>query len=239
MTSAGECAGIRQALGVYLLGAIGPADRAAVDRHLAGCAGCRDELAGLASLPGRLASVPAADVPRLGQGPRSFLDEMRSEGTIRSLADRTARMRWRWRRRYLAAALAVAAAAGGVAAAGVATRPGLPAVVSAAAGNSAAVGSTVRGSNPGSGAIATVRYVAHLWGLELRVQISGIPAGTRCQLWVVGPGGRSAVAGSWTIASYATGTWYPASSPLPATEVRAFVITSGHTTLVTVPVRSA
>ncbi len=237
MTSAGECAGIRQTLGVYLLGAIEPKDRAAVERHLAGCAGCRDELAGLASLPGRLASVPPADVPRLGQGPRSFLDEMRSEGTIRSLAARTAQMRRRWRRRYLALALVVAAAAGGVAGAGVLTRPGLPAAVSAAAGNPAASGGTVRGSNPGSGAIATVRYVAHLWGLELHVQLIGIPAGTRCQLRVVGPGGRSAVAGSWTIASHSP--WYPASSPVPATEVRAFVITSGHTALVTVPVRSA
>ena len=65
MTGAGECGEIRPALGVYLLGAISPADRGAVERHLAGCAGCRAELAGLAALPGRLGSVPAADLTRL------------------------------------------------------------------------------------------------------------------------------------------------------------------------------
>jgi anti-sigma factor RsiW len=56
------CGEIRHALGVYLLGAISPADRSAVGRHLAGCAGCREELARLAGLPGLLGTVPAADV---------------------------------------------------------------------------------------------------------------------------------------------------------------------------------
>ena len=52
MDDAGTCAGIRPQLGVYLTGAIGPADRAAVVRHLGACADCRAELAGLAALPG-------------------------------------------------------------------------------------------------------------------------------------------------------------------------------------------
>jgi len=50
----GECAGIRAQLGIYVFAAITPADRATVVRHLATCPGCRDELAGLAALPGLL-----------------------------------------------------------------------------------------------------------------------------------------------------------------------------------------
>jgi predicted lipoprotein with Yx(FWY)xxD motif len=52
------CAGMRPLLGVYLTGAIAPADRAVVVRHLAGCADCRAELAGLAALPALLRRPP-------------------------------------------------------------------------------------------------------------------------------------------------------------------------------------
>src|SRR6266567_2101614 len=51
MDDAGTCAGIRPQLGVYLTGAIAPADRVVVVRHLTACDGCRAELAGLAGLP--------------------------------------------------------------------------------------------------------------------------------------------------------------------------------------------
>ena len=58
MDDTGTCAGIRQQLGVYLTGAITPADRAVVVRHLTACADCRAELAGLAGLPGLLRRPP-------------------------------------------------------------------------------------------------------------------------------------------------------------------------------------
>src|SRR5690348_2526328 len=58
MADAGMCAGIQPLLGVYLTGAIAPADRAVVVHHLAACAGCRTELAGLAGLPGLLRRPP-------------------------------------------------------------------------------------------------------------------------------------------------------------------------------------
>ena len=54
MDDAGTCAGIRPQLGVYLTGAIAPADRVVVVRHLTACASCRAELAGLAGLPALL-----------------------------------------------------------------------------------------------------------------------------------------------------------------------------------------
>jgi predicted lipoprotein with Yx(FWY)xxD motif len=66
MNDAGTCAGIRPQLGVYLTGAIAPADRVVVVRHLAACDGCRAELAGLAGLPALLRRPPvqaAAQAP--------------------------------------------------------------------------------------------------------------------------------------------------------------------------------
>ena len=66
MDDAGTCAGIRPQLGVYLTGAIAPADRVVVVRHLAACDGCRAELAGLAGLPALLRRPPvqaAAQAP--------------------------------------------------------------------------------------------------------------------------------------------------------------------------------
>ncbi|HMH39487.1 MAG TPA: zf-HC2 domain-containing protein, partial [Streptosporangiaceae bacterium] len=43
---------------MYLTGAITPADRAVVVRHLTACADCRAELAGLAGLPALLRRPP-------------------------------------------------------------------------------------------------------------------------------------------------------------------------------------
>jgi len=65
MDRSGQCAGIRSQLGVYLTGAIAPADRTSVVRHLAGCEDCRAEVAGLAGLPALLSrpDVAAAAQP--------------------------------------------------------------------------------------------------------------------------------------------------------------------------------
>jgi hypothetical protein len=63
-----ECATIRIDLGVYVLGAISAADRAAVVEHLASCGRCREELAGLARLPGLLRTVPAQAAAAIAAG---------------------------------------------------------------------------------------------------------------------------------------------------------------------------
>jgi predicted anti-sigma-YlaC factor YlaD len=60
-TGAEACEEIRLELGVYLLGAVGAPDRAAVEGHLASCADCRNLLAMLAGLPGLLHRVAASD----------------------------------------------------------------------------------------------------------------------------------------------------------------------------------
>lgn len=62
-----ECGEARISLGVYVLGAIDPAERALVDAHLVTCRDCRDELAGLAGLPALLARVSAEEAIALAE----------------------------------------------------------------------------------------------------------------------------------------------------------------------------
>jgi predicted lipoprotein with Yx(FWY)xxD motif len=115
------CAGVRSQLGVYLTGAIAPADRAVLVRHLATCEDCRAELAGLASLPALLrrpqvqaaAQSPGRDGPGLedtARGGRGGRDPgaVLLGRLLRSETQRRRRHRWL----LAAAALLLAALAG-------------------------------------------------------------------------------------------------------------------------------
>ncbi len=64
------CAEIGPELGAYLVGSISVQDRAWLVRHLESCEQCRDELAGLAALPGLLHRAPGDSPPDLA-GPGS------------------------------------------------------------------------------------------------------------------------------------------------------------------------
>jgi anti-sigma factor RsiW len=68
MNGTGECAEVGALLGVYLTGAIAPDDRFVLTRHLATCGQCRDELAGLAGLPGLLRRAPGPAAAETGPG---------------------------------------------------------------------------------------------------------------------------------------------------------------------------
>ena len=224
MTGVGECGELRPALGVYLLGAISPADRSAVEHHLARCADCRAELAGLAALPGRLGSVPATDMTRLARDERDRTrrDQGPPEVPLQTLLDRAARVRrrLRWRRLAVAAAALVIVGIGAVAGSRVLYSAATP---PAAAGPWAAM---VTGSDPQTGMSATVEYRSLPWGLALQVQVSGISPGTKCELQVVDASGHDVPAGGWMVAAGHAGAWYPASAPLAAAGVRGFLITT-------------
>lgn len=53
--------------GSYVLGALSPAERAAYERHLAGCATCRKAVAEIAVLPGLLGRLDPAGLGRVGE----------------------------------------------------------------------------------------------------------------------------------------------------------------------------
>jgi predicted lipoprotein with Yx(FWY)xxD motif len=112
VNSSGECADIRVQLGIYVFGAITPPDRATVVLHLATCPNCRDELVGLAGLPGLLlrpsAVAAAFSSGDLAVAPRQDLGQVdRTLGTI------TERRRRRRRLAVIAATALTAAAAAG------------------------------------------------------------------------------------------------------------------------------
>ena len=77
MTGSADCRDIRHALGVYVLGAIDPAERSMVDAHLSTCPECREELAGLASLPALLRRIPVGEAQQLAD---DDLDELPDAG---------------------------------------------------------------------------------------------------------------------------------------------------------------
>jgi len=230
-----DCSETRVSLGVYVLGAIDPAERALVEAHLATCRDCRDELAGLAGLPALLARVSAeeafalaADEP-VHNGPAGAVPSRNAEPPRELLAtvlDLTAtRQR---RRRWWSASLSVAAAL--IIAVGVFGGLRLGTGSGQSAGGDFPPGSggkwdSVTGSS--AGMTATVKYREVGWGTQLNTEVSGIPVGTTCELWVVDHAGHRMLAGSW-LTDYDEGTvWYSSSAAMPSNDVASFQVTVG------------
>lgn len=227
------CRNIRQSLGVYVVGAIDPAERTLVDIHLGTCPDCREELAGLAGLPALLGRVPAADAERLvlDSAEVKDLEEPPAEllsSLLRRVAERRAVRRWRGL--AAAAAAVVIAVAGGAVGARIIGPAGhtAPAQVSP-------VADVVSATNPQTNVTATVRYAARSWGTKMDVWVTGVKDGTACQVYAVNASGQRWEAGSWTVPYGQQGSDYPASVSLGASQVRSFEITSGGHVLVTVP----
>jgi hypothetical protein len=231
VTGAGgpDCREMRLLLGVYVVDAIDPAERALVDEHLSECAACRDELAGLAGLPAMLSMVPAADVARL-DGTVVRLPEQHepSPELLNSLLAKVADQR----RTRMWKGVAAAAAAAVIAAGGTAVGLGL-----AGQGASGPVWSAASASNPANHVAAVVDYTRAGSGTEMRIKVNGIAPGTTCQFYVFAGNVRH-YAATWTVypANYGQGpTWYSASAKVAANSVRGFSIVAAGQTLLTVP----
>ena len=221
INSADDCAQVRSELGVYVLGAIGPAERAKVDQHLAICLRCREELAGLAGLPGLLRRVPP------DAAMQAWADDTsgpRPGPPLDRLISRVSRIRLRRRLTAAAAALVI----------GLAAATGLQVLHARLASAAPRWIDTETGGSPATGVWATVRYAAQPWGAEVEVRVTSIPVGTRCQLLVTNAQGQEIAAGGWTITAGSQHTWYPAAVPWPTASLRGFDVTAGGQTLVTV-----
>ena len=226
------CRDIRQALGIYIVGAIDPAERAVVDIHLGTCPDCREELAGLAGLPALLGRVPASEAERLILHSDDLQDPQPPPELLNSLLRRVAERRTsrRWSGILAAAAAIVIAVAGGAVGARL-IAPGGQARATVAT----PVTETVTHANLRTGVSAIVRYSSRSWGTQMDVLVAGVPGGTACQLVVVDASGRKSQAGGWTVPGGHQDSDYPASTFLPASQVRSFEIISGGKVLVTVP----
>jgi hypothetical protein len=232
MTPTWDCTDARVSLGVYVLGAIDPAERALVDAHLVTCRDCRDELAGLAGLPALLARVNPDEISRIcaDDTVRTATDDQPPGeliGTVLDLAE-ARRRRTRWR--FLAAAAAVVAIAGGLF--GGLSSIGTQNVV---VPFSSEQGSweTVHAANSVTGATASVSYSQRSWGDAFQVLVKHIPVGTTCQLWVVHPDGTRTQVAAWTTAPDEGTVWYPGSMPSTSEPISSFQITANHKVLLT------
>jgi anti-sigma factor RsiW len=237
MTQIWDCTEARPSLGVYVLGAIDPAERGLVDAHLATCRDCRDELAGLAGLPALLARVDPDEISRFADdGARAVVSDRPPEellDTVLSLAD-ARRRKNRWR--YLSAAAAVVAIAAGL-------FGGVRAATSTTTTQTVVVPfnhganpnwDTASAVNQSTGASATVAYSKQLWGSAFQVVVDRIPQGTTCQFWVVHPDGSRTFVASWTTARDEGNVWYDGSMPSSAGTVGKFEITAGNRLLVSI-----
>ncbi len=214
------CRETRQLLGVYVVGAIEPAERTIVEEHLGDCAACRDELAGLAGLPAMLGRIPEADVERMAAGITDLPERADPSPELLNalLRQVSAKRRTRLWRGAVAVAAAAAVAAGGATAVSQLTQPGPTHGQSVASG-----------MNPGTQVAAVVDYTQTPWhSTDMRVQVSGVAPGTECEFWVVSAHGGRMEAGNWTVASdYGSErTWYSASAPVTASSVHSFEITT-------------
>jgi hypothetical protein len=182
------CHDVELSLGVLVLGAIDPAERPAVEEHLASCPRCTAILAELAPLPGlmhRLDPTQAASPPRV-PAPRPELRERLIEAA-QAAQEQTRQAR----RRRLVVATAAAAVLGALLAVGVPRmldRPSGSAVVASA-------------TDPTTDVRAQLSLVAEDTGSQLSLRLTGVAPGERCRLVAVDAQGRHDVAATW-VATY-------------------------------------
>ena len=233
MTPTWDCTDARPSLGVYVLGAIDPAERSLVDAHLTTCRDCRDELAGLAGLPALLARVNPDEVSRIcaDDTVRTVTDDRPPGELIGTVLDLAAARRRRTRWRFLATAAAVVAIAGGLF--GGLSSMGTTRTVVVPVGAGQGSWETVQATSTLTAATASIAYSQELWGNAFEVLVDQIPVGTTCQLWVVHPDGTRTQVAAWTTSRDEGKVWYAGSMASTAEPISSFQITANHQVLMT------
>ena len=180
-------------LGAYLAGALDRREDRAIATHLLGCARCSAEMAGLAPTAAALARVPPE---LLLDGPPDGGDLLLRRAVRRVRREGRAPLR----RVGVALVLAAACATGGFAVAAVTVRPVVVASAPASAPPAAIPGAlTGSATDPATGAAMAVVVVPASGWVRLSATVSGIAAGERCRLVVVGADGSREPAGTWLV----------------------------------------
>jgi Putative zinc-finger len=183
-------------LAMYALGGLSAAEKAAIDEHVAGCGSCRAELAELRDISDRLGEVPPEFFL---EGPPEGGDLLVQRAVGRVRAERRSALT---RRRVTTAAAAAVVAIALVGAGAVAGRQSAPSpVASGPTATSTPVAGTRAASatDAGTGARLSAQVVPAAGWVRVSAQVSGIPAGQKCRLVVVGAAGERQVAGSWVV----------------------------------------
>jgi predicted anti-sigma-YlaC factor YlaD len=229
-----DCPEARISLGIYVLGAIDPAERALVDAHVSTCRECRDELAGLAGLPALLARVSKEEAIALadtGDSPYPLAEADPPRELLATVLDLASarRRRRRWREASLAVAAAAIIAVGVFGGLQLGSRPAQPATTASGQVYLGPPNGPLQTAYGNSGDMtATVGYTAMGWGTMLNAKVTGIAPSTNCQLWVIDSSGNRYLAGNWVTDSDEGKVWYPGSVGLSSKNIAAFEITVGQ-----------
>jgi anti-sigma factor RsiW len=214
-----SCRAYRELLGVYVVGAIEPGERALLDAHLSQCYECREELAGLAPLTALMHRVPVAEAERIALA--GATDEGSAEPSVEVLSSLLKQVGARRRTRRLRAMFTTAAAI-------VLTVGGAVAATEALNSHPPFEVTTVTQGQFG----ATVRYAKTIGDTtSMSVRVTGFPMWTDCKFWVITKDGRRDLAGGWTVGPGSSKLWYPVEAGVPQSSVASFVITWGHHSL--------
>lgn len=192
--------------GAYVLGALAPAERAAYERHLSGCASCREAVAEIAVLPGLLGRLDPAGLEQILPPPAPpRVPALIEEARRRRRRDRSAD-----RRRYTLTTLAAAGLAVmvGVGTAVVLPRPAGPSGPPVAQTSAPATQVSMVAMRPVAAAgpvHADIGLVGTKWGTRVTMRC-GYDARTSYgkaypfRLVARGPNGATEQIGSWLAA---------------------------------------
>ena len=201
------CAEWHGEIGAYVVCALTPAEAGQMRRHLRGCAGCRADYQDLVPVRDWLGRLDPAD----GMPARQPPDRLPLEPVQPP--------RHRVTRRWAAAGAAVAAA--------------VIAMIAVISSHPAAPG--FQAVNPATRVHGQAMLRATPTGTQIDLTVSGLPAGQRCILVSVSPGG-TAIAGTW-IAQYSGTAQITGISAIPISQLTALRIEApSHRLLLSIPV---
>jgi anti-sigma-K factor RskA len=171
---------LRELTAAYVIGALDPADRAELDRHLQDCDECRADVVAFAPLPALLGRVEPHEVdsPLPVGGADALVAAVLDDG--RRL--RGSRQRWRW----LAGAAAVVAIA-----------LGLATVQDEDAPTRRGEGVVLAVELAGADATAEVVADRRAWGTYVHLSAAGLPDRDVYRVWTVDRTGAWEPVGSW------------------------------------------
>ncbi|GLZ14663.1 anti-sigma factor [Actinomadura sp. NBRC 104425] len=198
-----ECAQVRTALGVYVVGAIDAAERSRLEQHLDACPACRDELAGLAGLPALLGRVDEAQIRQVAEPPPELLDSLLARAAEQKRSRRfgggVGRLRWA----PLAAACVLflmgVLFGGLVRPFGDGGRPAATRTVTADPQPQVAPAERLDASDPRTRIDAYVMLYKKQWGTKVELYLSGAPRGEHCKWYAVARDGQRDPLGSWYV----------------------------------------
>jgi anti-sigma factor RsiW len=227
-------------LGAYLLGALDPEERSALERHIAGCDRCKAELVDMAPLPGLLRHTPFEELDETaaaaetltparrlrpgapeGRGARADgeePDEPQAPGRAGLPPQRHRRPRRRTVSVGLALAGAAAVAGAWVYAGGFRSTPSAPPAAAAAM--------TWSGQDATTHVTATAALTPEAWGTQMDLKLGNLPIGITCHLVVHARDGRTETAGAWG-SGYGTKADIPASTSISPSDISRLDIVSG------------